>query len=188
MRFQKGVHYPHPARGRARHPYDVTDAARRARRQNLSRSRQRSDRESAVIKLLVWQAMFDAGPHPTQRTLARLLGVQPSYVCKVQKQAAEGLEALTRGDRTTLEELAEARRFTAKFRIQEPHLLAAARRSERPVTSSREAISRPARVSGPKFPASDDPYGHAQGCPCRACAAKAKIEAALKRAAEAARR
>src|SRR5215471_5649794 len=126
MRFRKGEHYPHPPRGRARRPYQVSEAARRARHRNLSRSRLRSDRESAVIKLLIWQACYDGGPRPTQRALARQLGVWPSYVCKIAKRAAEGLEALTGGRRATLDELAEARRFTARLRVQEPGLLASA--------------------------------------------------------------
>jgi hypothetical protein len=33
----------------------------------------------------------------SQRALARQLGVLPSYVCKVQKQSAKGLEMLTGG-------------------------------------------------------------------------------------------
>ena len=90
MRFEKGIHYPHPPRGPARRPYHMSDAARRARRFNLSRFRLRSDGETAVIKLLIWQASFDDGPRPTQRALARLLGVWPSYVCKIQKQAERG--------------------------------------------------------------------------------------------------
>jgi hypothetical protein len=124
MRFEKGIHYLHPSRGPARRPYHVSDAARRARRGNLSRSRRRSDRESAVIKLLIWQACFDDSPRPTQRALARLLGVWPSYVCKVQKQSERGLDALANGLRVTLDDLDDARRFSAKLRVQEPGLLA----------------------------------------------------------------
>jgi hypothetical protein len=122
MRFQKGVHYPHPPRGRARRPYHVSDAARRARRRNLSRSRLRSDRESAVIKLLIWQSCFDDGPCPSQRILARKLGVWPSYVCKVQKQSSQALGALAKGIRVTLADLYDARRFAARLKQQEPRL------------------------------------------------------------------
>jgi hypothetical protein len=113
MRFQKGVLYPHPSRGLARRPYNVSEAARRARRRNLSRSRVRSDRETLVIKLLIWQACFDDGPRPTQRALARILGVWPSYVCKVQRQSAKGLDALASGQRVNFDDLEDARRFTA---------------------------------------------------------------------------
>jgi hypothetical protein len=116
MRFQKGVHYPHPPRGPARHPYHVSEAARRARRSTLSRFRLRSDRESAVIKLLIWQACFDDGPRPTQRALARILNVWPSYVSKVQKQLEIGLGWLTPSQRVTFDDLDEARRFSAKLR------------------------------------------------------------------------
>lgn len=115
MRFQKGVHYPHPPRGPARRPYHVSEAGRRARRQNLSKSRVRSDRESAVIKILIWQDWFEDGPRTTQRALARKLGVCPSYVSKVQRQSAKGLDALASSQRVTFDDLEDARRFTAKL-------------------------------------------------------------------------
>ena len=123
MRFEKGVHYPHPPRGPGRRRYHVSEHARRARRRNLSRSRLRSDRESAIIKLLIWQDCFSDGPHLTQRALARKLGVWPSYVCKIQKQSGAGLDALSAGLCVTLEDLDDARRFTARLREQEPGLL-----------------------------------------------------------------
>jgi hypothetical protein len=128
MRFRKGVHYPHPARGRARRPYHLSDAARRARRHNLSRWHVRSIRETAIIKLYIWQAFLAEGPRPSQRELARLLGVRPSYVCKIQKRVEEGLDVLARGELVTLDDVADARRFTAKLREQEPGLLAPAPR------------------------------------------------------------
>jgi hypothetical protein len=188
MRFRKGFHYPHPPRGPARRPYHVSEAARRARRSNLSRSRLRSDRETAVIKLLIWQASFDDGPHPTQRALARQLRVWPSYVCKVQKQADAALEALNNGQRVALNDLDDARRFTAKLREQEPGLLAPATRPQRRATSSWDAISERPRIAGHEFPASNDPDAHGRVCPCRICSARAMIDGALKRAAEAASR
>lgn len=126
MRFQKGIQYPHPKRGPGRGRYRVSDAARRARRQNLSRARLRSNRESSVIKLLIWQSVFDGGPRPSQRVIARQLGVYPSYVCKVQRQVAKGLDALANGTRVTLDDLVKARGLTAKLREREPGLLAAA--------------------------------------------------------------
>jgi len=81
----------------------VSDAARRERRLNLSKSRLGSDRESRVIKLLTWQSHFEGSPcRPSQRALARQLGVCPSYICKIQKQSARGLDALaSRGNRAT---------------------------------------------------------------------------------------
>jgi hypothetical protein len=124
MRFLKGSRHPHPPRGRGRGRYHMSDAARRARRNNLSKSRLRSDRESLVIKILIWQFCFDGGPRPSQRVLARQLGVWPSYVCKVQKQSARGLDALARTGPVTLYDLNSARRFTARLREQEPGLLA----------------------------------------------------------------
>jgi hypothetical protein len=105
----------------------MSDAARRARRRNLAKSRLRSDRESLVIKILIWQSSFDAGPRPSQRALARQLGVYPSYISKVQKQSARGLDALARTGRVTLDDLDKARRFTARLREQEPGLLATRR-------------------------------------------------------------
>jgi hypothetical protein len=102
----------------------MSDAARRARRNNLSRSRLRSDWESRVIKLLIRQSCFDDGPRPSQRALARQLGVYPSYVCKVQRQSSTGLDALVSGKRVSLDDLSKARRFTARLREQEPGLLA----------------------------------------------------------------
>ena len=130
MRFLKGTHYPHPPRGPGRGRYNMSDAARRARRRNLSKSRQRSDRESLVIKILIWQSCFDDGPHPSQRSLARQLGVCPSYISKVQKQSARALDALASGKRVTLDDLDKALRFTARLREQEPGLLAPRRSFE----------------------------------------------------------
>jgi hypothetical protein len=128
MRFLKGIHYPHPPRGPGRGLYHLSDAARRARRHNLWKSRLRSDRESLVIKLLIWQSYFDGLPL-SQRSLARRLGVWSSYICKVRKQSEEGLEALTKGRRATFDDLEEARRFTDKIREQESGLLARAPQS-----------------------------------------------------------
>jgi hypothetical protein len=132
MRFLKGTHYPHPRRGPGRGCYLVSDAARRARRNNLSRSRLRSDWESLVIKILIWQSCFDGGPRLSQRSLARQLGVYPSYISKVQKLSAKGLYALANGIRVTLDDLNKARRFTARLREQEPGLLAPGRSSHFP--------------------------------------------------------
>jgi hypothetical protein len=139
MRFLKGTHYPHPPRGPGRGRYYMSDAARRARRNNLSRSRLRSDWESRVIKLLIWQTCFDGGPPPSQRALARQFGVYPSYVCKVQQQSATGLDALANGTRPTLDELYQARRFTAKLKEQEPGLLAS--RKSKGQSSQESALS-----------------------------------------------
>jgi hypothetical protein len=99
--------------------YSMSDAARRARWNNLSRSRLRSDWESQVIKILIWQSYFEGGPGPSQRVLARQLDVYPSYISKVQKQSARGLDALARTGRVTLNDLNKARRFTARLREQE---------------------------------------------------------------------
>lgn len=95
----------------------MSEATLRQRRRNLRRTRLRSERESLTIKLLIWQACFDSGPRPSQRALARELGVGPSYICKVQRQAASvGWAArVQRGRRVTLDDLADARRFTANF-------------------------------------------------------------------------
>ena|SRR6516225_7878349 len=75
MRFREGEHYPHPPRGPGRGLYRMSDAALRARRQNLARSRTRSNRETLVIKLLIWQSGLDDKRAHSQRSLARQLGV-----------------------------------------------------------------------------------------------------------------
>ncbi|MGC2852372.1 MAG: hypothetical protein WB556_20480 [Candidatus Acidiferrum sp.] len=126
MRFERGTHYPHPPRGRGRKPYTMSDAALRQRCHNLRRTRLRSDWESLTIKLLIWQSCFESGPRQSQRVIGRQVGVWPSYVCKVQKQAASvGWDTRVQyGRRVTLDDLAEAQRFTARFREQEPGLLA----------------------------------------------------------------
>ena len=129
MRFEKGVHYPHPPRGSARRPYHVSESARRARRQNLSKTRSRSSREIQTIKLWIWQNTFGDGPHLSQRELARQLRVRPSYVHKVQHQKAEAIDALTRGPRVTMDDLLGAQRFAVKLSEQEPRLLRAAHSS-----------------------------------------------------------
>src|SRR5262249_27455120 len=128
MRFQRGIHYPHPARGPARKPYGMSEAALRQRRRNLGRTRKRSDRETAVIKRLIWQAYFEGGKRPSQRALARQFHVWPSYVWKVQRRAlSEGKDVLLANcGRFTLDDLEKARCFTAKLRAQEPGLLAPA--------------------------------------------------------------
>ena len=152
MRFRKGIHYPHPPRGPGRGHYHMSEAALRARRRNLSKARLRSDRESRIIKLLIWQSCVDSDPRPSQRTLGRQLGVYPSYVCKVQQQSARGLDGLASGQRVTLDDLDEARRFTAKLREQEPGLLAPAQLSspsEKPrVMTEDEAIAKTWREAG----------------------------------------
>ena len=128
MRFRKGEHYPHPPRGPSRGRYHMSDAARRARRQSLSKSRLRSDSETRVIKLLIWQSCIDDCPRPWQRALAHQLGVYPSYVCKVQKQSDMGLEMLSLGQRVTFDDLEKARRATAQ-REQDPRLVPAVQSS-----------------------------------------------------------
>lgn len=131
MRFCIGINYEHPPRGPARKQYRMSDEALRARRRNLSMARLRSDRESIVIKRLIWQSCLENDSVTSQRALARQLGVWPSYVCKVQRKARnEGLCALAglRG-RVSLEDLAWARSFTLKMRGL--GLLARARRPKR---------------------------------------------------------
>jgi hypothetical protein len=136
MRFQKGEHYPHPPRGRARHPYHVSDLARCARRLNLSNTRIRSTRETLTIKLWIWQATFGNGPHLSQRELARQLGVCRSYIHKVQHQRAQATHALAREAGVTMDDLLAAQDFTAGIREQEPTLL-------RPVHATRCEKARP---------------------------------------------
>jgi hypothetical protein len=97
-------------------------------RANGTVKRLRSDRETQVIKLLIWQSYFDGGPRPSQRALARQLGVSQPYVRELLQTArTEGGDALLQyGQRVTLDALAEARRFTSKLRNAEPDILAPA--------------------------------------------------------------
>jgi hypothetical protein len=122
MRFVKGNHYPHPGRGPGRGAYYVSEAARRARRNNLSKSRHRSEREGKIIKLLIWQSYFDGGLQ--QRSLAHLLVSHRPTSARFQKQSAEGLSSLAGAQRVDLDDLESARHFTARLREQEPGLLA----------------------------------------------------------------
>jgi hypothetical protein len=109
----------------------------------------RSDRESLIIKLLTWQAFFGEELKPSQRALARELRVWPSYVCKVQKQATSvGWAAHVQYGRVTLDDLADAQRFTARSREEEPGLLAPApqpRAPQEPRYATAEDIQREAQ-------------------------------------------
>jgi hypothetical protein len=149
MRFQRGTYYPHPPRGKAHEPYTLSPEALLQRRNNLKRTRIRSDRESLVVRLFIWQARFESGPHLSQRTLARQLHVSPSYVCKVQKQSAQGFEALVRGQRVSLDDLEKARRFTERIREEGClHRAAAKRLSNAPrVMTTDEAIAEQRRYA-----------------------------------------
>lgn len=133
MRFRKGELSRHPhwrtrgaGRPRPDRPkYTMTDDALRQRLGNLKHTRLRSRDESRLIKLFVWQSFFDPQPRPSQRALARELDVRRSYVFKVQRKAqTEGMDALLRHGRVTLDDLARAREFTA--RLREEGLLAPA--------------------------------------------------------------
>ena len=129
MRFLKGIHYMHPPRGPGRGRYHLSHAAWGARVHNLKRvKRLRSSREIGIIKLLIWQWFFDPEPKPSGRALARQLGVCRSYIWRVARKAhVAGWDALVKCERRiTLDDLAEARRFTAKVRDMEPDLLAPA--------------------------------------------------------------
>jgi hypothetical protein len=145
MRFRKGMHYPHPPRGPGRKQYTMSDESLWQRRHNLRRTRLRSDRETAIIKLLIWQACFEGGPRRSQRALARELRAWPPYVCKVQKQSARGLEVLAGGQRASFDDLDQARRFTERIREEEPDLLAPGRSETVPnvprVMTADEAIA-----------------------------------------------
>ncbi len=102
----------------------MSDAALRARRQNLTNvPRLRCVTESELIKRLTWQFYLD-GSRPSQRALARLLGVSPSYICKLGKRLSKGLDVLASRQRVTLDDLAQARHVTARRRGKEPGLLA----------------------------------------------------------------
>jgi hypothetical protein len=150
MRFRKGVHYEHPPRGRARKPYTVSEAARRQRCRNLRRTRIRSDRETAIIKRLIWQACFGPEPRPSQRALAQQFGVWWSYVAKMMGAAmSEGMRSSLQYGYVTVADLADAQRFTAKLRAQEPGLLALLPAHAQ---SNQEAFSRLRRATRARCP------------------------------------
>jgi hypothetical protein len=47
----------------------------------------RSRDGTAVVKLLIWQSRIGGEPRPSQRALARQLGVSQPYICKVTRKA-----------------------------------------------------------------------------------------------------
>lgn len=122
---------PGRPRGRGRHRYCMSGLAWDQRQRSLAIAHSRVKRlrrhdETLTIKLLIWQWYFDSGPKPSLRTLARQLGVSCCYVHKVKERAAGvGRDILAaQGRRITLDDLVEARRFTARIRQKEPGLLA----------------------------------------------------------------
>jgi hypothetical protein len=65
-----------------------------ASRRNLEKARQRgriklhrSRDETAIVKLLIWQLCFGSEPRPSQRALARQLGVSQPYPYNLQGDA-----------------------------------------------------------------------------------------------------
>jgi hypothetical protein len=156
----------------------MSDAARRARRKNLSKSRLRSEQESLIIKLLIWQSCFDGEPRPSQRTLALRLGVWPSYVSKIQKQAGKGLDILNTGQRATLDDLDKARGITARLKQTEPGLFRGtvqSSQSEGPrVMTGPQAQAEPVAT----IPVRPVLEGHSWNCQCAGCEMNAVIEAA----------
>src|SRR5262249_18132920 len=150
---------------------------------NLSKSRVRSDQESLIITRLIWQSTFGDGESPSQRFLARQLGVWPSYVCKLRKQSEEGLEMFTRGYRVTLDDLDKERRITAKLRQQEPGLLRAVQssRSEKhSAVTVRKCQAQAERVA--TIPGRPVLEGHGWNCDCVGCRVKAEMDAAIRAA------
>jgi len=106
----------------------VSDAARRARKLNLSKARLRSERESRVIKLLIWQSYLDDSNSFSQRALARQLGVYPSYLCKVQKQPSGALDAFASGARATLDDYGSPSSWTTRLAVPKSARIQIARR------------------------------------------------------------
>ena len=68
----------------------------KASRRNLAKvKRPRSTSASVTIKLLIWQSEVESSPKPTQRQLARQLGVSQPYVCKTAKRCGtEGMPTM----------------------------------------------------------------------------------------------
>src|SRR5215472_14671635 len=83
-----------------------------ASRRNLAKVRRlRSAQESLIVKRFVWQWVLQTGPKPTQRQLARELGVRQTYVREVAgRWGKEGMPVmLGNPQRVTFEDLAKAR-------------------------------------------------------------------------------
>ena len=119
MRFQKGQGCAHPRRGRARHPYRMSEAARKQRLGN--RRAWRSYSETQAILGLIEQEYLKPSPR-SERIVARELGVSPSYVHKRKKRRTG---VLSYRDRSyTLYDLAEARLMTSRMRAKHPELFA----------------------------------------------------------------
>lgn len=124
MRFQKGVRRSHPPRGPARHPYRMSERARKQRLANLKVWRSRD--ESVIILSLIRREYSKPNPR-SLRVIARELGVSPSYVWRIRKQTAVCLSPDS-SQHYALDKLAEARRTTAKMQAKYPNLYASKRR------------------------------------------------------------
>ncbi len=174
MRFQKSIGYPRsewrPPRGPCRKRYRMSEKALTARRGNLDTSRGagkiklwRCLSESKIIKLLIWQAQSEENP-PTERALARQLGVWPSYVHKVKQRVTS--KGLYFGRCVTLDDLAEAQLITARIREREPYLFAPQPR-QLPCTSSDPTPASAVSPTDSVSAATVTP--HPPGCKCKVC-------------------
>jgi transcriptional regulator with XRE-family HTH domain len=95
------------------------ERARHAR----SRQQPRSTEETLIIKLLIWQSVVEPRRRPTQRELARQLGISQPYVQKIARRfATQGMQAMLANPRVTFEDLevARERRFATRARLSPP--------------------------------------------------------------------
>jgi len=88
MRFQKGIHYPHPPRGPGRRRYRMSDAAYQARLRNLQAAiaRAHTSRHDASSLKLRWQRI-----EPSRATAQRLGLRSHAYRWKVARKYRAGL-------------------------------------------------------------------------------------------------
>jgi len=161
MRFQRGIGYPYPRRprGKGRGQYRMSRVAYQARVRNLAaRRRPRTYDETRRIQLEIALATHRG---LTYRAMAKRLGLHSyAYCWRVARRYRAGLLRML--------PLAESELVALRDSLYASPVPAA---SPDRVPSTRPVVSH-----------DYDPYAHARGCPCSACAAKAVIEAALARA------
>jgi hypothetical protein len=157
MRFRKGIGSPYPRRprGRGHGQYHISRAAYQARIRNLAAwDRPRTYDQTRRIEIEVALASHRREPY---RAMAKRLGLRSYAHCwrVARRYRAGGLPMLP---------------------LTEPELVA--------FRDSLYANPVPATPLLGKPAARNDPnsLAHAQGCPCRNCAAKAEVDAALARA------
>lgn len=168
MRFQKGIGCPYSLRvprGPGRGRYRMSRAAYQARVRNLAAwQRQRTYDETRRIEIEIALATHRGEPF---RAIAKRLGLRSYAYCwrVARKYRSGGLRMLPLGEQELV---------AFRDSLEAPPV---------PISAPLKVVP---QVQIQQW--SYDPATHGRGCPCRACYAKAVIEAALSRAAEDERR